>query len=170
MGRNPSRFQGQEQPVEQVSWDEVQEFLRRLNAREGVTCYRLPTEAEWEYAARAGTTTAYSFGDDIKELAHYAWYGANAQGTTHPVGRLRLNAWDLLDMQGNVWEWVQDWDGPYPPALAANPSGPATGSHRLFRGGGWDSEAGDCRVVRRRSGAPGYRYRNLGFRVLREDV
>ena len=109
MGSNPSRFQGPEHPVEQVSWDKVQEFIRSLNTHEGRALYRLPTEAEWEYAARAGATGAYCFGDDVTQLSQYAWYEDNARGTTHPVGQLRPNAWGLYDMHGNVWEWVQDW-------------------------------------------------------------
>jgi formylglycine-generating enzyme required for sulfatase activity len=92
-----------------VSWNDVQEFIRRLNAREGHSRYRLPTEAEWEYAARAGTTTAYSFGDDVRELGRYAWFGEDfASGGTHPVGQKEPNAWGLHDVHGNVWEWVQD--------------------------------------------------------------
>lgn len=164
MGHNPSRFPGPEHPVEQVSWDELQEFLRRLNAR--MPGYRLPSEAEWEYAARAGATTAYSFGDDPQALAAHAWYSANAAGSTHPVRQKAPNAWGLYDMHGLVWEWVQDWEGPYPTGSVPDPSGPATGTQHLFRGGAWDSPASDCRLTRRRSGAPGYRYRNLGLRVV----
>ena len=106
MGKNPSGFKGDNRPVEEVSWEDVQEFIRRLNAREQGVTYRLPTEAEWEYAARAGSTTAYSFGDDTLQLGEYAWYWENADGTTHPVGQLKPNAWGLYDMHGNVWEWV----------------------------------------------------------------
>ena len=93
-----------------VSWNDAQEFIRRLNKKEGHTRYRLPTEAEWEYAARAGTTTAYSFGDDAGRLGRYAWYGEDfASGSTHPVGQKEPNGWGLYDVHGNVWEWVQDW-------------------------------------------------------------
>src|SRR5262249_24141391 len=114
MGSNPSQFTGDpNRPVETVSWEDVQEFIRRLHAREGGATYRLPTEAEWEYAARAGSTTAYGFGDDPRQLSEYAWYSENAGRQTHPVGQLKPNAWGLYDMHGNVWEWVQDWYGPY---------------------------------------------------------
>src|SRR5712691_1367091 len=125
-GQNPSRLKGDAMlPVESVSWEEVQEFLRRLNAREGGPKYRLPTEAEWEYAARAGTTTAYSFGDSERQLGEYAWYFDNAGNKTHPVGQKKPNAWDLYDMQGNVWEWVQDWymEGTYTSAAVTDPQG-----------------------------------------------
>jgi formylglycine-generating enzyme required for sulfatase activity len=110
MGNNPSHFTPSQfpgdpnRPVENVSWDDVQEFIRRLNAREGGVTYRLPTEAEWEYAARAGTTTRWSFGDEESQLSRYAWHGENADGQTHPVGQLRPNPWGLYDMHGNVWE------------------------------------------------------------------
>jgi len=103
-------------PVDQVSWNEAQTFISKLNAMEGVQLYRLPTEAEWEYAARAGSTTIYSFGNDPKQLGEYAWYRGNAQRHSHPVGQKWPNAWGLYDMLGNVWEWVQDWDGKYPRA------------------------------------------------------
>ena len=113
MGNNPSRFDGRNNPVEQVSWEDVRVFIARLNAHEGHTRYRLPTEAEWEYAARAGSTSAYSFGDDAARLGQYAWYGDNSGKTTHPVGQKLPNAWGLHDMHGNVWEWVQGWYGDY---------------------------------------------------------
>src|SRR4029434_679147 len=103
MESNPSQFTGDpNRPVEQVSWEDVQEFIRRLHAREGGAAYRLPTEAEWEYAARAGSTTAYCFGDDPRQLREYAWYSENSGGQTHPVGQLKPSAWGLYDMHGNV--------------------------------------------------------------------
>jgi formylglycine-generating enzyme required for sulfatase activity len=109
---NPSYFKGDSLPVDHVSWRDVQEFIQKLNRREeqasGVFC-RLPTEAEWEYAARAGTTTLYSFGDDAAELDDYAWYAGNADHTSYPVGQKKPNAWGLYDMHGNVSEWCQDW-------------------------------------------------------------
>jgi formylglycine-generating enzyme required for sulfatase activity len=168
MGNNPSRFTGDpNRPVERVSWEDVQEFIGRLNAREGHTLYRLPTEAEWEYAARAGSTTAYCFGDDSHRLGEYAWYSENAGRQTHPVGTLQPNAWGLYDMHGNVWEWVQDWYGKYAAEPVTDPQGPALGSARVYRGGSWSYGAGYCRSAYRRHDAPGYRYGGLGFRLLR---
>jgi formylglycine-generating enzyme required for sulfatase activity len=152
MENNPSRFTGDPtRPVENVSWEDVQDFIRRLNAKESGVTYRLPTEAEWEYEARAGTTTAYSFGNDQGQLSQYAWYGATSGSQTQPVGKLRPNAWGLYDMHGNVWEWVQDWYGPYTAAAAVDPAGPSSGSRRVFRGGAWLSAAGGCRSASRYS-------------------
>jgi formylglycine-generating enzyme required for sulfatase activity len=167
METNPSRFPGADHPVESVSWDDVQEFIRTLNAREGGSKYRLPTEAEWEYAARAGATTAYCFGSDARRLDAYAWYAANARGMTHPVGQRQPNAWGLHDMHGNVWEWVQDWYGTYPAAPVRDPQGPATGSHRVRRGGGWHSDAHECSAAYRSIVKAGDCYSTLGFRLLR---
>lgn len=137
MGTNPSRFKGRTNPVEQVSFDDVQTFIRKLNAKEGGSRYRLPTEAEWEYAARAGATGKYGFGDDDDQLGLYAWYTGNSGDKTHPVGQLRANAWGLHDMHGNVWEWVQDWydESYYRHSPATDPRGPGSGSNRVFRGG-----------------------------------
>jgi formylglycine-generating enzyme required for sulfatase activity len=175
MGSNPSHFQGPEHPVEQVPWDKVQEFIRSLNTHEGRTLYRLPTEAEWEYAARAGATGDYCFGDDVTQLSRYAWYEDNARRTTHPVGQLRPNSWGLYDMHGNVWEWVQDWYDNQEYARRAatgpaivDPAGPAAGSDRVDRGGSWLHAARNCRSAHRDSDAPGLRYGTLGFRLLRE--
>jgi len=175
MGSNPSRFQGPEHPVEQVSWDKVQEFIRSLNTHEGRALYRLPTEAEWEYAARAGATGDYSFGDDVTQLSRYAWYEDNARGTTHPVGQLRPNSWGLYDMHGNVWEWVQDWYNNQEYArrttrgtAVVDPAGPAAGSDRVDRGGSWLHTARYCRSAYRLDDAPGLRYGGLGVRLLRE--
>ncbi len=174
MGNNPSRFRGPEYPVEQISWDEAREFISRLNVQEGQARYRLPTEAEWEYAARAGVTWDYCFGDDVKRLSPYAWYADNAMGTTHPVGQLQPNAWGLFDMHGNVGEWVQDWyaSTEYQRRAATgttvvDPAGPAAGSHRVFRGGSWVSDARNCRSASRGIDAPANRDVNLGFRLLR---
>ena len=158
MGNNPSQFKGDaNRPVETVSWEEVQKFIDKLNTREGGTKYRLPTEAEWEYAARAGSTTAYSFGDDSSQLGKYAWCGDNAGNTTYPVGKLQPNAWGLYDMHGNVWEWVQDWYGKYAAETVTDPQGPASGSARVIRGGSWSNGAGNCRSAYRYRGAPGSR-------------
>jgi formylglycine-generating enzyme required for sulfatase activity len=164
MGNNPSKFKGDpSHPVEQVSWDNVQEFIRRLNAKEGGARYRLPTEAEWEYAARAGSTTVYSFGDSASQLGQSAWYEDNADGATHPVGRLQPNAWGLYDMHGNVWEWVQDWYGPYASSTVTDPTGPQSGGP-VCRGGSWG------RPARPVGGRGNVRPKRLpfGFRLLRE--
>jgi formylglycine-generating enzyme required for sulfatase activity len=168
MGYNPSAWRGQRNlPVEQVSWEDAQEFLRRLNTEEGVARYRLPTEAEWEYAARAGTTTAYSFGSDVSRLDEYAWYGGNAAHTSHPVGQLKPNAWGLHDMHGNVWEWVHDWYATYPTGAVTDPQGPASGVSRVFRGGGRSNVAWRCRSSSRGYRPPESRLDAVGFRVLR---
>ena len=168
MGNNPSRFSNDpNRPVEQVSWEEVQQFIGQLNSREGSNTYRLPTEAEWEYAARAGTTTAYSFGEDVGQLGTYAWYSENSGGTTHPVGQKARNAWGLHDMHGNVWEWMQDWYGAYAADAVRDPQGPASGLYRVIRGGSWGYDARYCRSASRFDAAPGNRYGTLGFRLLR---
>jgi formylglycine-generating enzyme required for sulfatase activity len=165
---NPSRFTGDpNRPVERVSWEDVQAFISRLNAREGRTLYRLPTEAEWEYAVRAGSTTAYCFGDHSHRLGEYAWYSENASGQTHPVGTRQPNVWGLYDMHGNVWEWVQDWYGKYTAEPVTDPQGPASGSFRVVRGGSWRDDARLGRSAYRDDGAPGTRVDILGFRLLR---
>jgi formylglycine-generating enzyme required for sulfatase activity len=173
MGNNPSAFTGDPtRPVEKVSWEDVQRFIEQLNARDRTAgeTYRLPTEAEWEYAARAGTTTAYSFGDDPAQLGAYAWYDENSGNTTHPVGQKQPNPWGLYDMHGNVWEWVQDWydEAYYSQSPTTDPQGPDTGSRRVFRGGGWYDGAGICRSAYRRYAEPGFRDDDLGFRLLRQ--
>ena len=168
MGYNPSAWRGQRNlPVEQVSWEDAQEFLWRLNTEEGVARYRLPTEAEWEYAARAGTTTAYSFGSDVSRLDEYAWYGGNAAHTSHPVGQLKPNAWGLHDMHGNVWEWVHDWYETYLTGAETDPQGPVSGVSRVFRGGGCSNVAWRCRSSSRGYRPPESRLDAVGFRVLR---
>ena len=166
MGTNPSLFPGEKRPVDQVSWDDAQAFVRKLNTMEGAQLYRLPTEAEWEYAARAGSPTIYSFGNDPKQLGEYAWYRGNAEHRTHPVGQKKPNAWGLHDMLGNVWEWVQDWEGKYPSGPVTDPKGPESGTYRMRRGCGWNNEANVCRVANRYS-VVGYRDDFLGFRVVR---
>ena len=165
MGSNPSEFKkcGPSCPVEMVSWEDVQEFIRRLNELESGRgyLYRLPTEAEWEYAARAGTA-----GARYGELGEIAWYSDNSLGT-YPVGLKRANAWGLHDMLGNVWEWVGDWYGEYPTGAVADPLGPSTGSHRVFRGGGWIHGARSVRSALRGYDSPGIRRDGLGFRLAR---
>ena len=171
MGTNPSGFSncGQQCPVEQVSWVDTQEFVRRLNSRESGRgyAYRLPTEAEWEYAARAGTTGARH-----GELSAIAWYGENSGLLTHPVGRKLANAWGLHDMLGNVWEWTGDWYGEYPSGAVTDPKGPGSGSYRVVRGGSWNSlREGDFRSAYRYVGPPGSRpdVVYVGFRLVRTE-
>jgi formylglycine-generating enzyme required for sulfatase activity len=154
-------------PVMNVYWKDAVAYAEWLSEQTGQH-YRLPTEAEWEYAARAGTQTAYAFGDDADKLAEYAWYKKNSKGQTHPVGQLQPNAWGLHDMHGNVYEWVQDsWRGSYAPEAVTDPQGPASGSARVVRGCGWGLDALLCRSAFRRYGAPGSRDSDLGFRLLR---
>jgi len=169
MGSNPSHFNngGDDCPVEQVSWDDAQEFIRKLNQKEGADNYRLPTEAEWEYACRAGSTTAYCFGDDESRLKEYAWYDKNSDSKTHPVGLLKPNAWGLYDMHGNVWEWCQDWYGDYPSDAATDPIGATVGSYRVLRGGSWSYFARYCRAAYRDAYSPGGRRNYYGFRLVR---
>lgn len=160
---NPSYFKGPNLPVENVSWDEVQQFLRALNARDREHEYRLPTEAEWEYACRAGQE------DTVDKLEAEAWYRGNASGQTHPVGQKQPNAWGLFDMRGNVWEWVQDWYDPnyYKSSPATDPAGPPDASYRVYRGGSWYSGATDCRAAMRGFDLPANHYYSLGFRLVR---
>ena len=164
MGSNPSLFAecGRSCPVEQVSWDDAQEFIGSLNARSGGNRYRLPTEAEWEYAARAGTT-----GDRYGNLDGIGWCADNSGGRTHPGGGKAPNAFGLHDMIGNVYEWVEDWYGDYPGGAVTDPGGAASGSPWVFRGGGWIDGAGSCRSSYRYGGARGNDY--LGFRLLRTE-
>jgi len=169
MGVNPSRVKGDGQrPVEMVSWDDAVEFCRRLSRQEGKE-YRLPTEAEWEYACRAGSTSRFCFGDDAVRLAEYAWYDDNSGDTTHPVGQKKPNAWGLYDVHGNVWEWCADWhqSGYYGQSPADDPAGPASGAGRVLRGGSCRDHPGALGSAARRCGAPGDRYRHYGFRVAR---
>jgi len=154
--------------VETVSWNDVQEFIRQLNARESGARYRLPTEAEWEYAARAGSTTAYSFGDDWRQFGQYGWYIDNTDGAPAPVGQLRPNAWGLYDMYGNVWEWVQDWEGSYPSSSVTDPTGSPSGSARVMRGGSSRVDEPHARSSTRGGLAPSDSSDYLGFRLLRE--
>jgi len=165
MGENPSHFKGDRRPVERVSWDDVQHFLGRLNERLGEAVFVLPSEAQWEYSCRAGTTTAYAFGDDPAELGNYAWYSSNSEGGTHEVAKKQANRWGLFDMHGNVREWCQDyWSRDYSEAAAVDPSGPQSGRYRVLRGGGWYSSAQSVRSAYRFHFGPGYRDDGIGFR------
>ena len=153
-----------------VSWNDAQEFIKRLNEREGHHLYRLPTEAEWEYAARAGTTTPYSFGPDARDLSRYAWFGEDFEtGSTHSVGQKEPNAWGLYDMHGNAWEWTQDWYGGryYEASPVADPTGPTTGTGRVVRGGSWHATGNGWRSASRRHYPSDYRGISVGFRLVR---
>lgn len=166
MGTNPSNFTGANRPVEQVAWGDCVEFCRRVSQRTGQT-FDLPTEAEWEYACRAGTPTAYSFGNSESELGSYAWYDANSNDETHDVRQKRENAWGLYDMHGNVFEWCTDWYGEYPIGAVRDPTGPASGESRVVRGG---SKANDPQILRaayRVRSAPGDSFIILGMRAVR---
>lgn len=170
MGENPSSFIGPEHPVDGVSWNKAAEFCRKLSAlpeeMAAGNVYRLPTEAEWEYACRAGTPTYFGVGDSVSELGEYAWYKDNTGETTHPVGRKKANDWGLYDMRGNVWEWVEDWWDVYPSGPITDPTGPESGEYRIARGGGWNAYAGITNATHR-SRFPPSRVRNLyGFRVV----
>ncbi len=186
---NPSHFKAPDRPVEQVRWSDAALFCNERSAREGLTpCYddfdftcdfaatgyRLPTEAEWEYAARAGTDTAYSFGGNPKDLARHGWYADNTKGKTEPTGRRRPNAWGLYDLHGNVLEWCQDvYDAAhYGGSAAQDPRGPASGEKRVMRGGAWNSGAAACRVTARCGEVPGitdacFARDTFGFRCVR---
>jgi formylglycine-generating enzyme required for sulfatase activity len=175
MGGNPSHFSecGDDCPVEAVSWDEIQAFLEKLNKLEGhygADRYRLPTEAEWEYACRAGTSTAFSFGDDAGQLSGYAWFGENSDQKTHPVGTKKPNSWGLFDMHGNVLEWVEDdWHDNYNDAPDDGRAwiGDPRAADRVMRGGGWGSVARNCRSAERLNHEPDYLYSGIGFRLAR---
>lgn len=165
MGNNPSRFKGRKNPVENVSWNDAKEFIRKLNQKEGTDKYRLSTEAEWEHAARAGSSTEYCFGDHEGQLDAYAWYNKNSGRSTHPVGEKKPNAWGLYDMHGNVWEWAEDWYGNYPAESLVDPKGPNSGDFRVLRGGSWNSNAQNCRSAYRHNNRPDLQYSNIGFRL-----
>jgi formylglycine-generating enzyme required for sulfatase activity len=167
MGNNPSKFKGAKNPVEQVSWNDCQEFLKKLNALVKIRgTFRLPTEAEWEYACRAGSRTPYSFGDDQAQLPRYGWFAANSDRRTQPVGQKQRNAWGLYDMHGNVWEWCADWYGPYGKATETDPTGPKTGPSRVLRGGAWNLNPQNCQSASRHGTSPIHRDYRFGFRVV----
>ena len=164
LSATPSSFSacGAGCPVENVSWDDIQIFISRLNAQSG-TNYRLPTEAEWEYAARSGgLSEKYSGGSDVDAVA---WYWDNSGSTPHPVGQKQANGLGLYDMSGNVWEWVSDWYGTYDSAAQTNPTGPSTGSYRVFRGGSWYHDAFYVRASFRFNVYPDFRNYSVGFRL-----
>jgi len=167
MGNNPSSDKGDNRPVEMVSWNDVQDFIKKLNEKEGGNKYRLPSEAEWEYALRAGTKTRYSFGDDESNLGDYAWYYSNSGGITRGVGQKKPNLWGLYDMHGNVWEMVQDnWHSDYSGAPTDGSAWEGSGSVRVVRGG-WLNTIEGCRSANRDELNPG-RFSDVGFRLVRD--
>ncbi len=162
MGSNSSKFQGDScLPVEEVSWEGVQKFISILNSMTDRYVYRLPTEAEWEYAARAGKT-----GDFTEDLEKMGWFSSNSSRCTHPVGQKSPNQWGLYDMYGNVWEWCHDWYGYYPKEKVVDPVGVKSGSYRIIRGGCWDYEMGKKWLTFRGSSLPSYGS-NIGLRLVR---
>ncbi len=164
MGNNPSYFKGNNLPVEWVSWDDCQTFISRLNSLTGKN-FRLPTEAEWEYAARGGNRSrGYKYsGSNV--LSDVAWYTDNGGSKTHPVGSKSPNELGLYDMSGNVWEWCSDWKGTYSSFAQTNPTEPSSGSYRVGRGGSWDRSVWDCRSSCRPGGAPDGLDADLGLRL-----
>ncbi len=164
MGKNPSYFKGNDLPVERVSYKDVQKFITKLNQKTGKT-FRLPTEAEWEYAARGGKKSKgykYSGSNNINDVA---WYYDNSNSKTHSVKTKQPNELGIYDMSGNVWEWCSDWYGSYSSYSQTNPQGPSSGSYRVFRGGSWINFAWYCRVADRYYNYPSSRHDGLGFRL-----
>ncbi|MCX7106437.1 MAG: formylglycine-generating enzyme family protein [Methylococcales bacterium] len=171
MGSNPSKSKALYKPVEKVSWNDAQDFIKRLNNQEEGNLFRLPSEAEWEYSARAGSKSLYYFGDKQKELTTYAWFGDEGYGgASHEVALKKPNAWGLHDMHGNVWEWVQDWYDPnyYQSSPEKDPKGPDVGQYRVYRGGSWVGKNVNLRSSIRYSGLPSSRTGDIGFRLARD--
>ncbi len=168
MGSNPSTFKGDQHPVENVSWEDVQLFLNRLNAMEPGMNYRLPTEAEWEYASRGGGGGPWSSGRSAVLVGDHAWFRANANAQTQVVGSLEHNAWGLYDMMGNVWEWCSDWYDVYDTRTPRNPRGGADGERRVVRGGAWNSAPSALRCANRSGNRPDLGNSSLGFRLCRK--
>jgi formylglycine-generating enzyme required for sulfatase activity len=190
MGSNPSKFRGPDRPVESLKWLSALTYCNRRSQKEGLkpcydlktqACdfsadgYRLPTEAEWEYACRAGGSGEYCFGNHTAALDDWAWSKENSLGATHPVAQKKPNAWGLYDMHGNVAEWCQDCYSPqsYRQAVVDDPRGPASGEERVLRGGSWSSKAERCRSAARDGQSPGladacFGYENYGFRCVRK--
>jgi formylglycine-generating enzyme required for sulfatase activity len=174
MGENPSVFQtfpdAGEHPVDRVSWHDAQRFIKKLNALD-LGRFRLPTEAEWEYACRANTQTRYHWGTDTSDwqVHDYAWAFPLAEGRSHPVGQKKPNAWGLYDMSGNVWEWCQDWRSErYSPDDTLDPKGAAEGKKKVYRGGSWFNKPATLRSANRNGHPPNERQPNTGLRLVLE--
>ncbi|MBT4483196.1 MAG: formylglycine-generating enzyme family protein [Candidatus Latescibacteria bacterium] len=186
MGEAPSEFIGNDNfPVEKVSWFDAVKFCNQLSVAEGIEpCYnlttwkcdftsngfRLPTEAEWEYACRAGTETDYYTGDGEKSLINAGWFKKNSDSNTHPVEQREPNAWELYDMYGNVWEWCHDYYGKYNKISSRNPEGAQSGKYHVIRGGSYRSKSSDCRTANRQFMLPNVRQKDIGFRVVRRPA
>jgi formylglycine-generating enzyme required for sulfatase activity len=165
MGYNPSNFRGDDRPVEQVSWFDCQEFCQKMAELTGKPIH-LPTEAEWEYACRAGTVSEYWSGNGDGALKKVGWYGGNAGGQTHPVGQMKApNPWGLHDMHGNVWEWCAEWYGNLDAENKSDPQGASKGDKRVLRGGCWSNNAESCRAASRGRNGPATRIHRFGLRV-----
>ena len=164
MGSNPSNFSGNQNPVEKISWNDCQTFITKLNQLTGKK-FRLPTEAEWEYAARGGNKSkGYKYAGS-NTIGDVAWYSSNSSSKTHPVKQKAANELGLYDMSGNVYEWCQDWYGSYSSSVQTNPTGASSGSYRVCRGGSWSSSAKLCRVSYRRSNTPSLSLNGIGLRL-----
>jgi formylglycine-generating enzyme required for sulfatase activity len=182
MGKNPSTLKGPKYPVEHVNWNDCQQFLKKLNeielrtsifpngheGAERTGSFRLPTEAEWEWACRAGTRTWFCFGDSVASLGEFAWYRGNSGDITHRVGEKKPNAWGLYDLHGNVWEWCEDWYGEYGSSWVAqrNPNGPDIGQCRTMRGGSLSGFPVQCRSDWRRGCDPAFAPAGCGLRIV----
>ena len=164
MGSNPSNFKGSNLPVEEVSWEDCQTFIRKLNALTGKN-FRLPTEAEWEFAARGGNNSRGYKYSGSNTLSNVAWYDDNSSNKTHPVATKAPNELGIYDMSGNVWEWCSDWEGAYSSSSQYNPTGSNTGSFRVDRGGSWDFDARCCRVSDRSNSSPAGSDNDFGLRL-----
>ncbi len=169
MGENPSEYKGDERPVEMISWDDAQLFINKINEIEKTDKYRLPTEAEWEFAAKGGCDDSYYFGSNAKELNDYGWYRKNSNSETNPVGKLKPNDYGFYDILGNVYEWCLDWYDKeyYKKSPSKSPTGPKNGFGRVSRGGDWSSDEGRCRCGNRTLSSPDRRGNKLGFRLCR---
>ena len=165
MGSNPSFSKGAQYPVEEVSWNDCQDFIKKLNSLTGRT-FRLPTEAEWEYAARGGNKSRHFKYSGSDNIGNVAWYWDNSGYGTHAVGTKSPNELGIYDMSGNVWEWCSDWYGDYSAGAQTNPQGPSSGSYRVLRGGSWGSHAGGCRVSYRNYFDPGSSFNGSGLRLV----
>jgi formylglycine-generating enzyme required for sulfatase activity len=166
MGNNPSHFKGAKRPVDTVSWNDCQRFFAKLHGKTGRT-FSLPTEAQWEYACHAGTTTRWNTGDQPESLNDSAWSNQNSGNTTHPVGEKKPNAWGVYDLHGNLGEWCADWYGnPYPNGDATDPSGPPSGQSKVIRGGAWGDDPINVRSAYRNANGPDGAHDGIGFRCV----